>query len=48
MNLEIFDYEGKQVRVLKEENVVWFVAKDVCQILGIENIESFIEELDEE
>lgn len=48
MNLEIFDYEDKQVRVIKKDNVVWFVAKDVCQILEIENIESFIEELDED
>ncbi len=48
MNLEIFNYEDKQVRVIKKDNGVWFVAKDLCQILGIENIESFIEELDEE
>ncbi len=48
MNLEIFNYEDKQVRVIKKDNKVWFVAKDICQILGIENIESFIKELDED
>jgi len=37
-NVIPFEYESKKVRVIQdEEGEFWFVAKDVCQILGIEN-----------
>jgi prophage antirepressor-like protein len=31
------DYKGKAVRTLSRDNKPWFVAKDVCDILGITN-----------
>lgn len=33
-NLQLFDFEGQQVRTLKIGNNPWFVGKDVANILG--------------
>ena len=33
-NLQLFDFEGNQVRTLEIENEPWFVGKDVAEILG--------------
>lgn len=33
--LQVFNYEGNQVRTVKKNDETWFVAKDVCDILGI-------------
>ncbi len=30
-----FDYKGKEVRLIQEGEKVWFVAKDVCDVLEI-------------
>lgn len=36
-NLQPFDFKGNQVRILTGENgEPWFVAKDVCDVLGID------------
>lgn len=35
--LQVFDYNGSVVRTVEKDNDVWFVAKDVCDILGIQN-----------
>lgn len=32
-NLQLFDFEGKQVRTLEIKNEPWFVGKDVAEIL---------------
>ena len=36
-SLQVFDYNGKVVRTVEKNNDVWFVAKDVCDILDIQN-----------
>lgn len=49
MNTEIqtFDFNGMSVRTLTDENgEPWFVAKDVCDILGLENNRKATAELD--
>jgi len=34
-NLQVFNYNSKQVRTIIKDNEPWFVAKDVCEILEI-------------
>lgn len=47
--ITIFDFKGAQVRTLVDENGdPWFVAKDVCDILGIVNNRDAISGLDED
>lgn len=36
-NLQLFDFEGNQVRTLEIKNEPWFVGKDVAEILGYKN-----------
>lgn len=36
-NLQLFAFEGSQVRALEIENEPWFVGKDVAKILGYSN-----------
>ena len=35
--LQVFDYNGAKVRTVEINGEVWFVAKDVCSILGLTN-----------
>jgi prophage antirepressor-like protein/mRNA-degrading endonuclease toxin of MazEF toxin-antitoxin module len=35
--LQIFNYSDKQVRTILKDGEPWFVAKDVCDVLGITN-----------
>jgi anti-repressor protein len=45
--LDIFKYQGKEVRILKDEQGnLWWVAKDVCDILGIIDTRTVVERLD--
>lgn len=45
----VFNYEdGQQVRTIPLNDVPWFVAKDVCNILGITNITETLKRLDED
>ena len=36
-NLQIFDYKGNEVRTVEKNGVTWWVLKDVCGVLNIEN-----------
>lgn len=36
--LQLFEYHHKQVRTVLIEGQVWFVAKDVCEVLEIVNV----------
>jgi prophage antirepressor-like protein len=48
-NLQIFNYQGKQeVRTIEKDGEVWFVAKDVCEILELTNVSMSVERLDED
>ena len=45
----IFNYQGKQVRSIKINGELWLVAKDVCDILEIQNASRAVqEELDDD
>lgn len=36
-NLQVFSYEGKEVRTLQKGGEPWWVLKDVCEVLGLSN-----------
>lgn len=38
--LQIFNYDSKQVRTIIKDGEPWFVAKDVCDILGLNTSEA--------
>lgn len=46
--LQVFSYKGKAVRTVEIDGDVWFVAKDVCDILEIKNHRDAIRVLDED
>lgn len=47
-NLQIFDYKGKEVRTIEKDEVNWWVLKDVCEILDINQPTRVAERLDED
>jgi len=47
-NLIPFDYHGKEVRTVSIDGEPWFVAKDVCDILDIQNATQAVDRLDED
>jgi prophage antirepressor-like protein len=47
-NLSVFSFESSSVRVVLIDNEPWFVAKDVCEILGLSNISKAVERLDDD
>lgn len=36
-NLQVFSYEGKEVRTIQRAGEPWWVLKDVCDVLGLSN-----------
>ena len=46
--LQVFSYEGQQVRTVEKDGETWFVAKDVCDILEIQNVTQAINQLDDD
>lgn len=46
--LTIFNFENQQVRTIIKDSEPWFVAKDVCDILGIGNANMAASRLDED
>jgi prophage antirepressor-like protein len=43
-----FDYSGRQVRTVQVDGEPWFVARDVCAVLGIRNVADSLAGLDED
>ncbi|MGE6627764.1 BRO-N domain-containing protein [Bacillus pumilus] len=43
-----FDYKGNNVRTFMRDEEIWFVAKDVCDVLGILNPTQALNRLDED
>ena len=37
-SLQIFNYNGAKVRTVIENGQVWFIAKDVCAVLGLKQV----------
>ena len=46
--LQVFRYKDKQVRTVEHDGEVWFVAKDVCDILELENVSKAVSALDDD
>lgn len=46
--MSVFSFEQAAVRVVNQDNGPWFVAADVCKVLGIKNSRDAIERLDED
>ena len=47
-NIQVFNYEANEIRTVENNGAVWFVAKDVCDVLGIKNSRDAINVLDDD
>lgn len=43
---KVFQYDGSQVRTVLVNEEIWFVAKDICEVLEIKNTTDVIKRLD--
>lgn len=46
--LSIFNFEQSSIRVIAVNNEPWFVAKDLCDVLGVVNSRDALSKLDED
>ena len=46
--LEIFNYQNNNVRVVNQNGDLWFVAKDVCEVLNLEQVSRAMDRLDDD
>lgn len=47
-NLQVFSYEGKEVRTIQKSGEPWWVLKDVCDVLELNNSRMVADRLDED
>ena len=47
-NLQIFNYESREIRTIDKDGDIWFVLKDVCEVLNIQNSTDVAKRLDED
>ena len=47
-SLELFHFKGRQVRTIQLDGEPWFVAADVCRVLGIQNPTQVCAKLDDD
>jgi anti-repressor protein len=48
-NIQMFNFENQEVRTLtKDDNSIWFVAKDVCDVLEISNSRQALARVDDD
>ena len=47
-SLQIFDFNKNRVRVIDRDAEPWFVARDLCSILGIINVSQAVQTLDDD
>ena len=47
-NLQVFSYEGKEVRTIAKSGEPWWVLKDVCEVLELSNSRMVADRLDED
>jgi len=47
-DMQIFNYEGADVRTVQRDGEPWWVLKDVCAVLGIGNSRNVADRLDED
>ena len=46
--LQVFNYKGAKVRTVEYNDEIWFVAKDVCDILELDNVTQALNALDDD
>ena len=46
--LQVFQYQGKDVRTVKQDGQTWWVLADVCKALGMSNSRKVAQRLDED
>ncbi len=46
--ITLFDFEGNEVRIVMQDGDPWWIAVDVCRVLGIENTTQAVETLDDD
>lgn len=46
-NLQIFNFESRNIRIIDREGNPWFVAKDVCDVLELSDVSMSIQRLNE-
>ena len=44
-DIKLFNYNNNQIRVVEKDGTAWFVAKDVCDVLGINNARKAVSSL---
>lgn len=47
-DLQIFKYNGKEVRTIQKDGEPWWVLKDVCEVLGLSSPHKVFERLDDD
>ena len=47
-NLQVFNYNSNEIRTFTKDDEVWFVAKDVCNILALKNPTEALKSLDDD
>jgi anti-repressor protein len=47
-SLQVFSFEGRRTRIVEKDGAPWWVAKDVCDVLGIEKYRDAVARLDED
>lgn len=47
-DIQLFNYGDSPVRTIMQDGEVWFVAKDVCDILGLSNVTEALRALDDD
>lgn len=47
-NLQVFNYNGNEVRTIQKDGKPWWVLKDVCEVLGLSSPHKVFDRLDED
>ena len=47
-NLQVFNYNGNEVRTIQKDGEPWWVLKDVCEVLGLSSPHKVFDRLDED
>lgn len=47
-SIQVFDYNAHEVRTVEKDGEIWFVAKDVCDVLELSNAREAISSLDDD
>ena len=47
-SMQVFEYNGQDVRTAERNGETWWVLRDVCEVLGIKNVTDVAKRLDED